>query len=76
MGKIAKIFGGGKQDDSALKAQEAKLAKQEAKLEAEEKENALKKNATLKSKRGRQGTQSLLSGLETGVSDDKRQSLG
>lgn len=77
MGKFSKIFGGGKPDTSALRAQEQRLKEQEEKLAEEEKRKALEKNAKLRASRGRQGTRSLLSGLETGVSgDEKRSNLG
>lgn len=82
MGKIKKIFGGGKPDTSALREQEKRLAQQEKKLAAEEKsrkeQEAKKKKATLQARQGQRGARSLLSGLETGVSpeDEKRPNLG
>jgi hypothetical protein len=71
-----------KQDDSALRAQEARLAEQEAKIAADEKAAAEKKNkqqkAALSAQQNQSGPRSLLSGLETGVApaDEKRASLG
>lgn len=64
-----------KQDTSAIEAQEKRIKEQEEKLAAEEKQ----KKATLNARKARSGKNSLLSGLETGVTavdDEKRGSLG
>ena len=71
---------GGKPDTSALEAQEKRVAEQEAKLAAEEKaekeEQARKRKAELQARQGQRGSRSLLSGLETGVADETRGTLG
>lgn len=61
-------------DEAAEKA----LAEREAEADAQEKQQQKKANAQLRALRGRsRGQRSLLSGLETGVTDDsKRSSLG
>lgn len=68
-----------KPDTSALQKQEALLKKQEAEQRKAEQERKRKEEAALNARRGRSGRQSLLTGLETGVTpvdDDKRTSLG
>ncbi len=82
MGKVSKIVGsmfGGKPDDSALKAQEARVAEQEKEL-AEQETNQNRKEQARLNARSRRGANnnSLLSGLETGVApaDAKRGNLG
>lgn len=88
MSKIAKIFGGGapKVDTSAvqrqeqlLKEQEDRLKAQEAAADLDEEERKKKEAAAAAARRGRAGTGSLLSGLETGVApvdDGRRTTLG
>lgn len=68
-----------KPDTSALEAQEKRLKEQEATLAADEAERKKKEEATRRSRAGRSGARSLLSGLETGVASEdngKRGSLG
>ena len=78
---MGKLFGGGA-DDSALKAQQEKLAQQEARLAAEEATADKKKKSAKAAKSaqlGRSGKASLLSGLETGITPEsagKRGNLG
>ena len=70
---------GGKPDTSALDAQKKSIAAQEAKLEKDEANRLRKDEASKRSRTGRSGRKSLLSGLETGVKseeDSKRESLG
>jgi len=68
-----------KPDTSAIEAQEKRLAEQEAAVEADAEEQRRKEQATKRSRAGRAGSRSLLSGLETGVTPEdqgKRGSLG
>lgn len=66
------IFGG-KPDDSALREQQKQLAEQEKKLERQR----LQQAASQKARAARSsGANSLLSGLETGVGEGKREQLG
>lgn len=71
-----------KPDDSALRAQEARIAEQEKIAAADEAEREVmeekKKKASISARRGRSGGTSLLTGLETGVApeDQKRSNLG
>jgi len=68
-----------KQDDSAIRAAEARAAEKEAELERQQKEERRKKNLKEKSRRSARGRTSLLKGLETGVDpvqQGKRTSLG
>lgn len=58
-----------KQDTSAIKAQEERLAKQEAEAAQKERDSAIKQQAALKARKTG-GTRSLLTGGETGVKRD------
>ncbi len=74
------IVGGSKPkvDTSALEAQKKATAEAEARQAAAEAEKQRKEKAGLKAKQGRTGGNSLLSGLETGVTpvEGRRTSLG
>lgn len=72
---MGSLFSKPKVDTSAQKAQEKRLAEQEAEQAASDEERKRKEQSTLRARRGRTGNQSLLSGLETGVSQS-RESLG
>ena len=54
-----------KVDDSALKAQQARLDEQERKLEMQQSEAAMQKQASFRARRGRGGSYSLLGGQDT-----------
>lgn len=75
---MGSLFGGGA-DTSALDAQKKSIAAQNAKLDKDEADRKRKDEASKRSRTGRSGRKSLLSGLETGVKsedDTKRESLG
>jgi hypothetical protein len=82
MSKLKSFLGGGpKVDNSGAKRQEALIAKQEDSLRRQEDEQRIKEEEQKKklaaAKRARTGgADSLLSGLETGVSPTRRETLG
>lgn len=80
MSKIKSFFGGApKVDTSAIQRQEQLVRDQEAKLAKEEEERKKKDQAKQNARTGRNSNNSLLTGLETGVtpvSDGRRTQLG